>query len=72
MKRRDFVKTAAASACSVFLPDGIKASEPREKLIWATFAEITDNCDCAKDWATKISCSDAVWRRFTDDAAASG
>ena len=46
MKRRDFVKTAAASACSVFLPDSIKASAPCEKMIWATFAEISGNCGC--------------------------
>ncbi|MBE6395943.1 MAG: Tat pathway signal protein [Lentisphaerae bacterium] len=72
MKRRDFVKTAAASACSVFLPDSIKASAPCEKMIWATFAEISGNCGCHKDWLTKVTCADAVWRRFTDDAAASG
>lgn len=72
MKRRDFLKGSAAAACGVFLPESLKASAPREKMMWATFAEISENCDCRKDWLTKVTCDDAVWRRFTDDAAKSG
>ena len=72
INRREFIKGSSLAALGALAPRNVAAVPGGTDFLWATYASLTPNGGAAKVRASATGFSEAVWRKFTADAAASG